>query len=133
MYDDHLQLSCLVSVGLGATVYFFFTGKRRHTIFDGDWISDVCSPILSGAHPAARGPLAAPRLTRAAVTAMRQDCSERVCHIRHDSVAGAAPFPPPARGWFPPENNKTMIIRPSCSEARPGPAPPRRTPRATPR
>src|SRR5256886_13780153 len=130
MYDDHLQLSCLVSVGLGATVYFFFTGKRRHTIFDGDWISDVCSPILSGAHPAARGPLAAPRLTRAAVTAMRQDCSERVCHIRHDSVAGAAPCRPPARRWVRAAKKKPMIIGPSFRGTRAGTAPARGTPGA---
>src|SRR2546427_5606371 len=31
------------------TVFFFFSSRRRHTRFDCDWSSDVCSSDLSGA------------------------------------------------------------------------------------
>src|SRR5256886_12226047 len=31
----------------GAYVYFFFSSRRRHTRFDCDWSSDVCSSDLS--------------------------------------------------------------------------------------
>src|SRR6478735_3700053 len=36
--------------------YFFFSSRRRHTILQGDWSSDVCSSDLGTArrHPAAR-------------------------------------------------------------------------------
>src|SRR5256886_5564403 len=36
-------------------IFFFFSSRRRHTRFDCDWSSDVCSSDLSGA-------LAPPRL-----------------------------------------------------------------------
>src|SRR2546430_10602324 len=32
----------------GAIVFFFFSSRRRHTRFDCDWSSDVCSSDLSG-------------------------------------------------------------------------------------
>src|SRR5256886_6065625 len=35
--------SCLVAVGI---VFFFFSSRRRHTRFDCDWSSDVCSSDL---------------------------------------------------------------------------------------
>src|SRR2546430_7877408 len=37
---------------LAHTVVFFFSSRRRHTIFDCDWSSDVCSSDLASA----RGP-----------------------------------------------------------------------------
>src|SRR2546427_5105812 len=33
---------------LGAVVFFFFSSRRRHTRFDCDWSSDVCSSDLYG-------------------------------------------------------------------------------------
>src|SRR6266853_4619278 len=31
-----------------SSLFFFFSSRRRHTIFDCDWSSDVCSSDLSG-------------------------------------------------------------------------------------
>src|SRR2546430_9443308 len=33
---------------LAAVGFFFFSSRRRHTIFDCDWSSDVCSSDLGG-------------------------------------------------------------------------------------
>src|SRR2546430_17718733 len=33
------------------TCFFFFSSRRRHTRFDCDWSSDVCSSDLAGAAP----------------------------------------------------------------------------------
>src|SRR5690348_6633940 len=38
----------LVIEVLDARIPFFFTSRRRHTIWTGDWSSDVCSSDLSG-------------------------------------------------------------------------------------
>src|SRR2546430_8401564 len=36
---------------------FFFSSRRRHTIFDCDWSSDVCSSdLVARPHPALAGP-----------------------------------------------------------------------------
>src|SRR2546430_17581564 len=32
-------------------VFFFFSSRRRHTRFDCDWSSDVCSSDLAAVHP----------------------------------------------------------------------------------
>src|SRR2546430_10711429 len=37
-----------------ASVFFFFSSRRRHTRFDCDWSSDVCSSDLHRRHPPAR-------------------------------------------------------------------------------
>src|SRR5260370_7994283 len=37
--------------GDAKTRFFFFSSRRRHTIFKCDWSSDVCSSDLVGAHP----------------------------------------------------------------------------------
>src|SRR2546430_13494194 len=38
-------------IALLASLFFFFSGRRRHTIFDCDWSSDVCSSdLMSNAH-----------------------------------------------------------------------------------
>src|SRR2546430_12332483 len=34
--------------GAHFSVYFFFSSRRRHTRFDCDWSSDVCSSDLAG-------------------------------------------------------------------------------------
>src|SRR5688572_25679403 len=51
------------------SLYLFFTSRRRHTKFDCDWSSDVCSSDLS------RG--AARRTVRAAAGAAPVDAAER--------------------------------------------------------
>src|SRR2546430_13633297 len=33
--------------GLGRVIFFFFSSRRRHTRFDCDWSSDVCSSDLA--------------------------------------------------------------------------------------
>ena len=38
-----------MSVGLDMCVFFFFSSRRRHTRYIGDWSSDVCSSDLLGA------------------------------------------------------------------------------------
>src|SRR5262250_631019 len=38
------------------TVYFFFSSRRRHTRYIGDWSSDVCSSDLGASHARALGP-----------------------------------------------------------------------------
>src|SRR2546427_8422384 len=35
-------------------LFFFFSSRRRHTRFDCDWSSDVCSSDLNKDHPASR-------------------------------------------------------------------------------
>src|SRR2546430_5422229 len=40
---DRLRTSL---VGCGVRVFFFFSSRRRHTRFDCDWSSDVCSSDL---------------------------------------------------------------------------------------
>src|SRR2546430_4436233 len=37
-----------------ATFFFFFSSRRRHTRFDCDWSSDVCSSDLKFYHPLPR-------------------------------------------------------------------------------
>src|SRR2546430_6171366 len=42
---------------IGLCVFFFFSSRRRHTRFDCDWSSDVCSSDLRKAvHPRTPGP-----------------------------------------------------------------------------
>src|SRR5256886_8518132 len=36
--------------------FFFFSSRRRHTRFDCDWSSDVCSSDLDDGHPPLRPP-----------------------------------------------------------------------------
>src|SRR3712207_9425245 len=38
---------------------FFFSSRRRHTIYGRDWSSDVCSSDLAGAYPGLPTPAAA--------------------------------------------------------------------------
>src|SRR2546430_8747403 len=48
-------LQCRLSSGeqlLYLIEFFFFSSRRRHTRFDCDWSSDVCSSDLPGAHAA---------------------------------------------------------------------------------
>src|SRR2546430_1151977 len=46
-YAFVLAMVCSVSWHLVVFVFFFFSSRRRHTRFDCDWSSDVCSSDLS--------------------------------------------------------------------------------------
>src|SRR2546430_3659098 len=41
-------VSSLITGMWGSWVFFFFSSRRRHTRFDCDWSSDVCSSDLGG-------------------------------------------------------------------------------------
>src|SRR5256886_7852370 len=45
-------MDCILSSSSGSSyllfVFFFFSSRRRHTRFDCDWSSDVCSSDLNG-------------------------------------------------------------------------------------
>src|SRR2546427_8993525 len=44
-----ISLLCvLIGVGCWSVCFFFFSSRRRHTRFDCDWSSDVCSSDLWG-------------------------------------------------------------------------------------
>src|SRR5437764_1953852 len=46
-----LQLERSTHGFLSASLYFFFSSRRRHTRYIGDWSSDVCSSDLSKLRP----------------------------------------------------------------------------------
>src|SRR5438876_9477254 len=78
--------------------FFFFSSRRRHTRWTGDWSSDVCSSDLwvehAGARLAQRDPLAPaplPQLPREAVqVGAGPRVSERDVLERHAGVVGLA-------------------------------------------
>src|SRR5688572_30878902 len=45
---SHSRLTCSLT---GSLLIFFFSSRRRHTRFDCDWSSDVCSSDLFGVFP----------------------------------------------------------------------------------
>src|SRR2546427_4410815 len=62
---DHLLLldfRCILGLFV-LRFFFFFSSRRRHTRFDCDWSSDVCSSDLP--RPRCAAPLLAPRAPRA--------------------------------------------------------------------
>src|SRR2546427_8334424 len=66
------------------TALFFFSSRRRHTRFDCDWSSDVCSSDLV-AHPqrfGGRGALEHLRIEQAPVLAQLIGICEAVAHLR---------------------------------------------------
>src|SRR2546430_5049173 len=64
---------------------FFFTRRRRHTIFDGDWSPEVCSPAPRGRIPA---------IARRAAAWIGERLGERKLFARDDAAHGeAAPEP----------------------------------------
>src|SRR2546430_9907355 len=84
---------------------FFFSSRRRHTRFDCDWSSDVCSsdlvPVtfgLPGGQPGATGTV--PNSLHGAISA-----------YEHPNAAGAL-----ARAPNPPGNATIEIGRASCRE-----------------
>src|SRR6266478_9931050 len=82
----------------GSLVFFFFSSRRRHTRFDCDWSSDVCSSDL----PARRLPALVLRYRAMTVTCARcgwQGDDARYC-ARCGADLIAAPAAPPAT--FPP-------------------------------
>src|SRR5438270_2824159 len=42
----HQQWQELLDAALACAIFFFFSSRRRHTRFDCDWSSDVCSSDL---------------------------------------------------------------------------------------
>src|SRR2546427_1799989 len=44
-----MSLLCSFLFGVVFLFFFFFSSRRRHTRFDCDWSSDVCSSDLGGA------------------------------------------------------------------------------------
>src|SRR5205085_6954305 len=60
--------------------FFFFSSRRRHTRFDCDWSSDVCSSDLCEA--AARGPLERSEKTLAALVAITRVRTPRAVNLR---------------------------------------------------
>src|SRR2546430_4835093 len=45
-YKPGVQLAEWLPYAAGLTLFFFFSSRRRHTRFDCDWSSDVCSSDL---------------------------------------------------------------------------------------
>src|SRR2546427_13111675 len=58
-------------------VFFFFSSRRRHTRFDCDWSSDVCSSDLAHVEPSRRAPRAASTGT---CFALFSECHPRRLH-----------------------------------------------------
>src|SRR6266511_5568218 len=78
-------------VRVGLVLFFFFSSRRRHTIFSRDWSSDVCfSDLVQVSHPGQPGSSAghgqAPRWF--SVTAVL-----RTAHADHGVGVGAARMP----------------------------------------
>src|SRR2546430_9967652 len=61
-------------------MYFFFSSRRRHTIFDCDWSSDVCSSDLySSSQPSARALSSSAIETRQTANAMSTLYKRGIC------------------------------------------------------
>src|SRR5256886_9245015 len=45
---------CVIEYDVVIVVFFFFSSRRRHTRFDCDWSSDVCSSDLTPVQPRSR-------------------------------------------------------------------------------
>src|SRR5438270_1833344 len=72
--------------------FFFFSSRRRHTRFDCDWSSDVCSSDLAlGAAPEAARERDGPALARAEkLCGHRASGAGPLLPLRHEQVAGDA-------------------------------------------
>src|SRR5688572_31787330 len=55
MVDFCCQNVSAIAKELSLADHFFFSSRRRHTRFDCDWSSDVCSSDLFGGSAATRG------------------------------------------------------------------------------
>src|SRR2546430_6752697 len=82
--------------------FFFFSSRRRHTRFDCDWSSDVCSSDLC------------PQLTRfRAVTTFERESSARKeslgCKRRPLRPLGLPNNPVPRRQCFLPRDRKSVV------------------------
>src|SRR2546430_1245632 len=108
MLGFHKQMDNRIKL-LEEILCFFFSSRRRHTRFDCDWSSDVCSSDLEGAAGGAEG--------RA-----RRPTGRAPADFRHDRQRGeGAPAralrgadPPRARALRPPGRGE--IGRASCRE-----------------
>src|SRR6202162_6715495 len=59
---------------LGQVFYFFFSRRRRHTSYRGDWSSDVCSSDLAGPdRPADADPQGSVRIGHRASSSNRSE------------------------------------------------------------
>src|SRR2546430_14460352 len=91
-------------------IFFFFSSRRRHTRFDCDWSSDVCSSDLGASRPPSRlGRSPAPRRSSAGSYADRGDLLGRQGEVAGRFGSGALvlerrppdraePLRPPAAG-----------------------------------
>src|SRR5690348_6081686 len=108
---------------------FFFSSRRRHTRWTGDWSSDVCSSDLAGWEPQTEeltfaqqpGSDQRPydRLIGAALDGerwlfARQDTVEAAWKIVNEVLGDAVPVHPYARGsWGPKEADRLLPDRDS--------------------
>src|SRR2546430_16317772 len=77
-------------------IFFFFSSRRRHTRFDCDWSSDVCSSDLAGEHerpPPVLHQLGGDRVeTIGAAGGERDKIGRAACRGRGEISGGAASF-----------------------------------------
>src|SRR5688572_32612651 len=85
MVEGRIIIICFINV---VFVFVFFSSRRRHTRFDCDWSSDVCSSDLVAAD-AARGPPLAPAAARGA----RRTDGSGLRTFRTAAPAGERPRP----------------------------------------
>src|SRR5437762_9547681 len=89
--------------------FYFFSSRRRHTRYIGDWSSDVCSSDL-GKSRTARSPVSARRLYRR----WAETGSDRSRPRRGSKFGSGPPDRPPARRR--PASPAVEIGRASCRE-----------------
>src|SRR2546430_266999 len=81
-----------------ACVIFFFSSRRRHTIFDCDWSSDVCSSDLFR-----RNPMTSIKCPQCGVVTLRTNTNCKRCGATFNAAAG----PRPVTG---PRGTKILVI-----------------------
>src|SRR3989475_12303041 len=91
-------------------MFFFFSSRRRHTRFDCDWSSDVCSSDLTYLSPnAERSPVPVRARLAGGVTTSQTPMSDRPHPTARVRRMGASSV------WFPgpPERRATVYRQPS--------------------
>src|SRR2546427_3938080 len=84
---------CLLQRG---SLFFFFSSRRRHTIFDCDWSSDVCSSDLGSSRRISKwrcGAVDRPELPERAITCLAGTASPS-CTSRRDACPYIVLYPP---------------------------------------
>src|SRR2546427_5986466 len=102
---------CLILMFLGLFLlsrmsFFFFSSRRRHTSFDCDWSSDVCSSDLTASRTETSR-----SLDRARNKTRRGAPNRRACGAGHPTLHPPEPGP----AWHPNRANRE-IGRASCRE-----------------